>query len=178
MRTWEFWNLQHPKKMPILWWIWELVSFSSLHPFFQDRKNKKKYVYVGMPPKFWFLPVPLVFTDSERSTAEQQKLNIGKLHGIRRLAAIKDSFSGDNSATLLSKNWFCSEIKELLRLIYFWTVEFETADQKICFYFGEWFTFQRMQLYLLKSCESQPLSWLLLKWINKSQLFSECLLIS
>ena len=56
-----------------------------------------------MPPKFWFLPVPLVFTDSERSTAEQQKLNIGKLHGIRRLAAIKDSFSGDNSAQYCKK---------------------------------------------------------------------------
>ena len=66
----------------------------------------------------------LVCTVSERSTAEQQKLNIGKLHGIRRLAAIKDSFSGDNSATVLSKNWFCSEIKELLRLIDFWAVEY------------------------------------------------------
>ena len=46
------------------------------------------------------------------------------MHGIRRLAAIKDSFSGDDSATVLSKNWFCSEIKELLRLIDFWAVEY------------------------------------------------------
>ena len=58
-----------------------------------------------VPPKFYVLPASLVCTVSERSTAEQQKLNIGKLHGIRRLAAIKDSFSGDNSATLLAKNY-------------------------------------------------------------------------